>query len=347
MPLLKFADFVFDPISHRLTRNGEAVAIRPKALKLLCLLINNRHRVVPKPEIMSTVWGSNYARDHLLFQLIGELRKSPLKSEYVRTLPNEGYQWNIATKVVHARMSFPKLIAASVITAIIGLAALLPTTLNTADSRAQTAHLPAYSALSKGIIALENDDKDEAIEWFEFALVENPESVESSLFLAETLYQLNRSDESSGRLRQMLQKVSLSAYEKATATNILSRISEQQGQFDDALRYAQNSLPTGTTGQCSVDFVEQRINNLESGLAISENPTNRNDTKVKYARPLPEDYIGSQGYVSQGYVPKDYVDQCKQLNGDDKEAETSSCQAIANEGMATIIAILASSDSIA
>ncbi|MBL4671019.1 MAG: winged helix-turn-helix domain-containing protein [Arenicella sp.] len=315
MPLLKFEDFVFDSTSHRLTRNGAKVAMRPKALKLLCLLINNRHRVVPKPEIISTVWGSDYARDHLLFQLIGELRKPPLKSEFVRTVPNEGYQWSIATKVVYNRISFPKLIAASVITTVVGLSILLSTTLNKADSRSQTAHLPAYRALSKGIVALENGDKDEAIEWFKFALVENPDSVESSLFLAETLYQQNRPKESSDRLQHVLQKGSLSAYNKATATNILSRISEQQGQLDDALRYAQNSLPTGAIGQCSVDFVEQRIERLESGLAMSPNPSNRNDTKLKHATPLSESYI----------------DQCQQLNN--RDAQSSSCQAIENQAV--------------
>jgi Tfp pilus assembly protein PilF len=264
---------------------------------------------------MSAVWGCDYARDHLLFQLIGELRKQPLKSEFVRTLPNEGYQWNVVTKVVHNRIPFAKLIAASVISGVVGLSILLSTTLNNTDSSFETAHLPAYRALSKGIVALENGDKDQAIEWFEFALVENPDSVESSLFLAETLYQQNRPEESSDRLQHVLQNVSLSAYNKATATNILSRISEQQGQLDDALRYAQNSLPSGTTGQCSVDFVEQRIEKLESGLAMSPNPPNLDDTKAKQALPLTEDYI----------------DQCQQLNN--RDAQSSSCQAIENQAM--------------
>lgn len=316
MPLLKFEDFVFDSTSHRLTRYGTTVAIRPKALKLLCLLINNRHRVVPKPEIMSTVWGSDYARDHLLFQLIGELRKPPFKSEFVRTIPNEGYQWKVETKLVHNRTALSKLIAASVITAVVGLSVMLSTTFNKTDGSSQTAHLPAYRALSKGIVALENGDKDEAIEWFEFALVENPDSIESSLFLAETLYQQNRPEESSDQLQHVLQNGNLSAYNKATATNILSRISEQQGRLDDALRYAQNSLPTSTTaGQCSVDFVEQRIERLESGLAMSPNPSNHNNTKLKQALPLSESYI----------------DQCQQLNS--RDAQSSSCQANENQAV--------------
>jgi tetratricopeptide (TPR) repeat protein len=176
--------------------------------------------------------------------------------------------------------------------------------------------LPAYRALSKGIVALENGDKNEAIEWFEFALVENPDSVESSLFLAETLFQQNRPKESSDRLQHVLQKGSLSAYNKATATNILSRISEQQGQLDDALRYAQNSLSTDTTGQCSVDFVEQRIERLQSGLAMSPTPSNHNDSQLKQARPLSESYI----------------EQCQQLNK--REAQSSSCQASENQAMA-------------
>jgi DNA-binding winged helix-turn-helix (wHTH) protein len=331
MPLYKFEDFVFDSNSHRLSQQSKKVELRPKALKLLGLLIENRHRIVSKAEIMSSVWGSDYARDHLLFQLISELRKMPLQSEFVRTQPNEGYQWNVPTKIIYFKLSdnfklfaqprafVPKLLAASVITGLVCISLLaLPAVIKKDASPAQTAQLPAYSALSNGIVALQNGQRDRAIEWLEFALLENPDSVESSLFLAETLYQQNRPEESSEHLLDVLGKTKLSAYNKATATNLLSRIREQQGRFSDALRYAQRSMQTEVLGQCSVDFFEQRIQMLESELgtevAIAPNHSDMDEINGNENIPL----------------SKKYVDQCQQLK--DSVTQASSCLPLRSQG---------------
>lgn len=308
MPLFKFEDFIFDSTRHNLVHRGAKVAIRPKASKLLSLLIKNKHRILSKDEIMSSIWGSDYARDHLLFQLIGELRKSPLKNEYIRTQPNEGYQWNVTTKIIDNRFSVPKLIAASSVAALVCLSLMSLPILDKADTGpAQAFHLPAYSALSKGIVALESGEKNKAIEWFEFALIENPDSVESSIFLAETLYQQNRLGESSKYLKSVLESENLSSYNKATATNILSQISERQGKFIDALRYAQKSAETKVAAQCSVDFVEQRIDKLKSRIAMS--PIRPAGERTNLPENVP--------------IPENYVSQCNELKS--SPVETSMC----------------------
>lgn len=314
MPLFKFEDFIFDSTRHNLSHRGTKVAIRPKASKLLSLLIQNQHRILSKDEIMSSIWGSDYARDHLLFQLISELRKSPLKSEFVRTQPNEGYQWNVTTKIIDNCFSIPQLVAASSVAALVCLSLMALPALNRADtSPTQALQLPAYSALSKGIVALESGDKDTAIEWFEFALIENPDSVESSIFLAETLYQQNRLGESSKYLQSVLAKENIGAYNKATATNILSQISERQGRFIDALRYAQKSAQIKVAAQCSVDFVEQRIDKLKGQIAMSPILLDRDQTITKQSIPM----------------PIDYVNQCNELKT--SPVETSMCQPLTNE----------------
>jgi tetratricopeptide (TPR) repeat protein len=193
--------------------------------------------------------------------------------------------------------------------------------LNNADISAtkvgptQTVQLPAYSAFSKGIVALESGNKNQAIQWFEFALLENPDSVESSIFLAETLYQQNRPEESSKHLQNVLDKENISAYNQATAANILSRISEQQGKFNDALRYAQKSGQAKVLGQCSVDFVEQRIHKLESEIAMSPIPSD-------------EDQTNTEDNTSE---PENYVRQCNELKN--HPVETSQCQSLQNENV--------------
>lgn len=270
MPVYKFEAFIFDSNNYTLTHLGIKLAVRPKALKLLKLLIENRHRILSKAEIMTSIWGSDYTRDYLLFQLIGELRKYPLKREFVRTQPNEGYQWNVTTKVIHASFFVPQTIAAGVAAIFLGATLLTLSDLPRPNIQpAQSSQLPAHSAFSLGIVALESGDKDKAIQWFEFALLENPDSAEASIFLAETLYLQNRYAESSEHLQSLLNKANVSEYNQASASNILSQISEQQGKFQDALKYAQKSSQAKVAGQCSANFVKQRVDILKNRLAMS------------------------------------------------------------------------------
>jgi hypothetical protein len=99
----------------------------------------------------------------------------------------------------------------------------------------------------------------------------------------------------------VLKKVTLSAYNNAIATNILSRISEQQGRFDDALKYPQNSLQADAAGPCSVDFVEQYLDRLKSETAMSPASSNQDHSKVK----------------QESTLAKNYIDQCKPLKSSD------------------------------
>jgi DNA-binding winged helix-turn-helix (wHTH) protein len=308
MRLIKFDDFVLDINNYNLSYQGKSVSIRPKTLKLLSLLIQNRHRILSKDEIMLSVWGNDHARDYQLFQLISELRKPPFRSEFVRTQPNEGYQWNVATKKTSTSAFVPQLIAASVVTGLVCFSLMTFAILNHSDNGpTHSVQLPAFNALSKGIAALENGEKDKAVEWFEFALLENPGSVEPSLFLAETLYQQNKPEESSKYLQGILSKENLSVYNKAVAANILSRISEQQGKLIDALLFAQKSAQIKVVGQCSIDFVEQRIVKLESEIAMSPVPPAQDKTNHQEKIPVPENYAR----------------QCNELSKD--PVETSSC----------------------
>lgn len=270
MSLFKFEGFVFDSARYHLSHRGKRVSVRPKALRLLKLLILERHRVVSKAEIMSEIWGTNFARDHLIFQLISELRQSPLEGECIRTQPNEGYQWNASTQVVKESSFSSKLMAASV---VLGIMCLVPISSNVVeDSIDNYVQLPAYSAFSKGVLAMENGQKDQAIKWFEFSLAENPGSIESSLLLAEALYKNDKADEASALLLSLQKQTNLSAYDKLSTNQMLSHISQKQGNISDALRYAQKFSPTDVVGQCSIASVNSRIQKLQAELGLE--PTN-------------------------------------------------------------------------
>lgn len=318
MSLFKFEDFVFDSKTYRLNHRGSKVAIRPKTTQLLNFLIANRDRVVSKAEIIAAVWGSNHVRDYALFQLISELRKLPVDGECVRTQPNEGYQWIAVTSVIHDSYLKPALVAASVFVGIITILAI--TALSPPNKRLNDiARLPALDAFSKGVIALESGDSDKAIEWFEFALLENPESIESALFLAETLFQQNKLDASSQQLQSLLQQPNLSPYNAMTASDLMSRIRQHQGRLSDALTYAQRSARTDVNGHCSVDIVDQRIKMLKGVLGQKTEMSLEGDQL--YTEEQDPSEISSS---------KQYIDRCNELKDNElktqgKQDDSSAC----------------------
>ncbi len=267
MSLFKFEDFIFDSANYHLTQNGSRISIRPKTAQLLSFLLRNRNRVVSKAEIMAAVWDSDNVRDYALFQLISELRKLSKDRELVRTQPNAGYQWIAYTKTVKRGRGFPLYATAGFFIAVIGVAIAASMPINsTQEEAAKISRLPAVNAFTKGVLALEKGENERAIEWFEFSLSENPESVEASLFLAETLFLQQNLEASASQLQALLQRPDLNAYHAMTASDLMSRIRQQQGQLHEALVYAEASAKANVSAHCSVDVVEQRVEVLKGIL---------------------------------------------------------------------------------
>jgi DNA-binding response OmpR family regulator len=72
----RFDRFVLDPLNLRLTADGENLTLEPKAFRLLQFLIENRHRVVPKDEILTVVWEGVAVSDNALTRAIARIRKT-------------------------------------------------------------------------------------------------------------------------------------------------------------------------------------------------------------------------------------------------------------------------------
>ncbi|OUS37199.1 hypothetical protein A9R01_04925 ['Osedax' symbiont bacterium Rs2_46_30_T18] len=95
----KFSGFQFDPKSGQLTNlvNSEVVRLRYKLIQLLAYLISHQDRVVTKQELLDELWEQGQYRESSLSQSILELRKalgdSASAPNYIRTVPNRGYQW--------------------------------------------------------------------------------------------------------------------------------------------------------------------------------------------------------------------------------------------------------------
>lgn len=95
--MLTFNQFCFDPQCYKLTRGGEEVYLRQKLIQLLQYLLENNDRVVSKDELLQNVWQHGEYRERSLAQSILELRKalgdSASSPVYIRTVPQQGYQW--------------------------------------------------------------------------------------------------------------------------------------------------------------------------------------------------------------------------------------------------------------
>ncbi len=92
-----FAEFEIDAVKRRLTKNGQAVALNPKAFDLLLALIKNRGQILLKEELLETVWANQFVEENNLTVHVSALRKifGEKKGEhkFIVTVPGKGYKF--------------------------------------------------------------------------------------------------------------------------------------------------------------------------------------------------------------------------------------------------------------
>ena len=109
-PQLSFGPFTFDPGSRLLRRNGEEVALPPRVLGVLAELLERAGEVVPRQELINTVWKDAFVTDTSLAEAVSALRQAlgddAQSPTYVQTLHRRGYRFV-------APVSSPEVVAAS------------------------------------------------------------------------------------------------------------------------------------------------------------------------------------------------------------------------------------------
>lgn len=97
MAELFFGDVRFDTRKLELRGPRGAIELRARARELLVLLIENRHRFVPKEEILQTVWSGVRVADSSVAQCVSELRHAlgddPKQPRYIETRIKAGYRF--------------------------------------------------------------------------------------------------------------------------------------------------------------------------------------------------------------------------------------------------------------
>ncbi|NOT46922.1 MAG: DUF5050 domain-containing protein [Acidobacteria bacterium] len=92
-----FKEFLLDVGEKVLLRNGEEIAITPKAFQLLQILVENHGAIVKKEHLFSEIWTNSFVEEgnlaftaRLLRKVLGDDAKHPV---FIETIPRKGYRF--------------------------------------------------------------------------------------------------------------------------------------------------------------------------------------------------------------------------------------------------------------
>ena len=66
MPSYRFAEFELNEADFCLSRAGHRIALEPKALRVLTLLVSRAGRLVDKQELLELVWPNTFVEENTL-----------------------------------------------------------------------------------------------------------------------------------------------------------------------------------------------------------------------------------------------------------------------------------------
>lgn len=98
-PLMRysFGDVVLDTDRFLLERGGEPQHVQPQVFDVLSCLVDNRSRVVPKTELLDTVWGDRFVSESTLTSRIKAARRvvgdDGIAQIVIKTVHGRGYRW--------------------------------------------------------------------------------------------------------------------------------------------------------------------------------------------------------------------------------------------------------------
>jgi DNA-binding winged helix-turn-helix (wHTH) protein/tetratricopeptide (TPR) repeat protein len=101
--LYEFGPFRVDPDRQLLFRDGEPIALTPKAFQLLLALLRRHNEIVTKDELMKAVWPDTFVEETNLTRNIFSLRKALGETEqnrYIITVPGLGYRFTEEVRLV-------------------------------------------------------------------------------------------------------------------------------------------------------------------------------------------------------------------------------------------------------
>ena len=96
-PVYEFGSFRLDPAERLLLREGQPVALTPKAFDLLVYLVEHHHRLAEKQALMSALWPDTIVEETNLAYTVSSLRKALADGRddgrFIETVPTRGYRF--------------------------------------------------------------------------------------------------------------------------------------------------------------------------------------------------------------------------------------------------------------
>jgi len=109
--LFLFGPFEVDSLARTLKRDGTAVALNRRAFDVLLHFVRNPGRVIPKDEILRSIWPDTSVDENSLAQSVSVLRRAldekPGDNSYIVTLPGRGYQFISRVRTVSTEQAPP------------------------------------------------------------------------------------------------------------------------------------------------------------------------------------------------------------------------------------------------
>ncbi len=97
LPSVSFGPFAFDTHTRLLRRGGQEIALPPRVLGVLELLLQRAGDVVSRQELIDTVWKDAFVTDTSLAEAVSVLRQAladdPQSPTYIQTLHRRGYRF--------------------------------------------------------------------------------------------------------------------------------------------------------------------------------------------------------------------------------------------------------------
>src|SRR6201988_1782593 len=91
----RFGPFELQPDQRRLLKDGETIALRPRAFDLLVALVDRAGHLATKDELLDRVWAKPVAEEAALPVQVSALRKV-LGADAITTVSGRGYQFILA-----------------------------------------------------------------------------------------------------------------------------------------------------------------------------------------------------------------------------------------------------------
>lgn len=92
-----FGDFSIDTALGELHRDGDVVAVEPRAFALLCFLVENRDRMVTKDDLIEALWGGRVVSDAAISTVVKNARKvlddDGKAQRFIRTIHGRGFRF--------------------------------------------------------------------------------------------------------------------------------------------------------------------------------------------------------------------------------------------------------------